>query len=205
MEDQIINEGGTPPTPEEAARIAAVDARRIADRDRKREQRRREKLERESSSGFQKRLRDESEAEATRRQTQERHDREALIACELTPPILPDEELDGAPGKSYWLDYFLPELEIFIDEVRRFTCGNWNHFYYEMAINAAGRALLTYYNVETPEVTWKYWPHSWDKFYLAYKAAPIGGAYGFANMAEDERAHIDSLKQVWDSARKAKP
>jgi hypothetical protein len=203
MEDQIKTEGGTPPTPEEAARIAAVEARRIADRDRKRDQRAREKLARESTPGFQKRLRDESEAEATRRQTQERLGRESLILAELSQPISPDEELSEAPGKSYWLDYFLPELEIFITENQRASAGSWEQFYYRLSETEAGRRTLEFYGVPLlaiPDVIL-----SDHKFHWALVHQPSGGPIPvFVNLTPEERDTVAALKQVWDAGRKAR-
>jgi hypothetical protein len=203
MEDQIKNEGGTPPTPEEAARIAAVEARRIADRDRKRDQRAREKLARESAPGFQKRLRDESEAEATRRQAYDRRQREILIVSELTLPISPDEELAETPGKSYWLDYFLPELEIFIAENQRASAGSWELFYYWLSETDAGRRVLEFYGVPPlaiPDVML-----SDHKYYWTLVHQPNGGPIPvFVNLTPEERDAVAALKQVWDAGRKAR-
>ena len=195
MEDQP-NNGATPPTPEEAARIAAVDARRIADRDRKRVQRAREKAARESSPAFQKRIREESLAEITRRQAQERREREALIWGELTPPIQPDEPIEGT-GESYW-KWFLGELEIYIDEQARGAAGSWELFYYRLSETTAGNRVLEFFGVEPLDT-------NDGKFYLALVHQPSGPPVPvFTNLTPEERDAVTALHQVWHMNRKAK-
>jgi len=196
MSDQI-NEGGTPPTAEEAARIAAVEARRLADRDRKREQRAREKRERESSPRYRESQIEESREKAAARRSQEQRNRAALIVSELTPPILPDEELEGSPGKSYWADFFIKELEPFIDEHQRAFVGDWERLYRELSLKEAGRRTLEFFGVEPFPLP------AGSKLSGGYIVTPTTILNDFPKSdADSERIAV--LKQLWDANRLAK-
>jgi hypothetical protein len=206
-------------TPEEQARLdrvasaeevrlqADADAERKAaerreyNRVKKAEQRQREKEARqrelESSPGYREALTKENAEASARRQMKDRREREGLILSELTDPILPDEPLEGSEGKSYWLDYFLPELEIYIDEVRRFSCGDWEKFYRELSLTPVGRLVLQYYGVEPFPLP----PDS--KLSCGYIVTPTAHLIDFPRSdADSER--IAALKQVWDAGRKAR-
>ena len=205
-------------TPEEQARLdraasaeevrpqADADAERKAaerreyNRVKKAEQRQREKEARqrelESSPGYREALTKENAEASARRQMKERREREGLILSELTPPILPDEELEGQPGKSYWLEYFVPELEIFIDKESRFACG-WEKFYRELSITVVGRLVLQYYGVEPFPLP----PDS--RLSGGYIKTPTTILADFPK-SEADSERIAALKQVWDAGRKAR-
>lgn len=192
-------------TPEE------VEAIRKYNRIRKQAQRAEEKEARqkelESRPGYHQKMTKQREDEIARYKEWERQGNELTIVNELTEPILPDEPLDGEPGKSYWADFVMVLVEAFI--AKHGDPGVFPNFYNRMSLSEPGRAILKFYGVEPWESA------SLDRFYYFdpktgetfaandYRKSVVGCYHG-VRMSDEEKERISGLKQKWEEGRKAR-
>jgi hypothetical protein len=208
MTDQIIDQGGTPPTAEETDRTAAIEARREADRLRKRAQRAREKEARQAEEVTERirEARTEQAAQsqqATLEEERQRRLRAQHIVSELSE--LPRPDTVDEDGDSYWAVCVQPEIEIFLDEHQRASAGSWEQFLFELSASQAGRRVLEFYGVEPLDI-----PHGGrvspgSPFFLTLVQQPSGPPFPvFINLTPGERAAISALHEIWLATRQAK-